>query len=153
MEGIVIETPLAYLDKNVLIVRCLRIIRDKKYVSVSGNIRLVIPPDLKFQYGDFVRFHSTLKSIHKFNNPGGFDYERYLNLQGIYATGFISGASKIILLRQRTANCTRLYLESFRNYLKQIINKNSSSPQREIIEAMTIGNQNEIPADVRDHFK
>ncbi|MFZ2398969.1 MAG: DNA internalization-related competence protein ComEC/Rec2 [Smithella sp.] len=152
MEGIVIETPLAYLDKNVLIVRCLRIIRDKKYVSVSGNIRLVIPPDLKFQYGDFVRFHSTLKSIHNFNNPGGFDYERYLNLQGIYATGFISGASKIILLRQKTANCTRLYLESFRNYLKQIINKNSSSPQREIIEAMTIGNQNEIPADVRDHF-
>ena len=152
MEGIVIETPLAYLDKKVLIVRCLRIIRDKKYVSVSGNIRLVIPPDLKFQYGDFVRFHSTLKKIRNFNNPGGFDYERYLNLQGIYAAGFISDASRIILLRQRTANCTRLYLESFRNYLKQIINNNSSSPQKEIIEAMTIGNQNEIPADVRDNF-
>ncbi|PKN38190.1 MAG: DNA internalization-related competence protein ComEC/Rec2 [Deltaproteobacteria bacterium HGW-Deltaproteobacteria-2] len=152
MEGIVIEAPLAYLDKNVLIVRCLRIIRDKNYISVSGNIRLVIPPNLEFQYGDFIRFHSTLKKIHSFNNPGGFDYERYLNLQGIHATGFISDASKIILLRQRTADCTRHYLESFRNYLKQIIYNNSSSPQREIIEAMTIGNQNEIPTDVRDNF-
>ena len=152
MEGIVIETPLAYLDKNVLIVRCLRIIKDKKYISVSGNIRLVIPPDLEFQYGDFIRFHSTLKKIHNFNNPGGFDYERYLNLQGIYATCFITDSSGIVLLRQKSANNTRLKLESFRNYLKQIIDNNSSSPQKEIIEAMTIGNQNEIPTDVRDNF-
>ncbi|MCX5848734.1 MAG: DNA internalization-related competence protein ComEC/Rec2 [Deltaproteobacteria bacterium] len=152
MEGIVIESPLAYLDKNVLIVRCLRLIKDKSYFPVSGNIRLVIPPDLNFQYGDFIRFHSTLKKIHNFNNPGGFDYERYLNLQGILATGFITDSSKIVLLRQNSASGIRLKLESFRFYLKQIIQKNSSSPQREIIEAMTIGNQNEIPADVRDNF-
>jgi competence protein ComEC len=152
VEGIVIETPLAYPDKNVLIIRCLRIIKDNIYVPVSGNIRLVIPPDLKFQYGDFIRFHSTLKGIHNFNNPGGFDYESYLNLRGIYATGFISDNSKIILLRQKTANRARLKLESFRNYLKEIIYKNASSPQKEIIEAMTIGNQNEIPTDVRDNF-
>src|SRR5271157_5557560 len=39
IEGMVIESPLAYLDKNVLIVRCLRVIRDKSYIPVSGNIR------------------------------------------------------------------------------------------------------------------
>jgi competence protein ComEC len=36
--------------------------------------------------------------------------------------------------------------------LKQIIDKNASSPQREIIAAMTIGSQSEIPAAVRDNF-
>jgi competence protein ComEC len=152
VEGIVIESPLAYLDKNVLIVRCLRVIKDKSYFLVSGNIRLVIPADLNFQYGDFIRFHSTLKRIYNFNNPGGFDYEHYLNLQGIYAAGFIADNSKIVLLRQNSASGTRLKLESFRLYLKRIIYKNSDSPQREIIEAMTIGNQNAIPSDVRDNF-
>ncbi|HBI47959.1 MAG TPA: DNA internalization-related competence protein ComEC/Rec2 [Smithella sp.] len=152
MEGIVIESPLAYLDRNVLIVRCLRIIKDKTYIPVSGNIRLAIPADLNFQYGDFIRFHSTLKRINNFNNPGGFDYEHYLNLQGIYATGFIADNSKIVLLRQNSANSIKLKLESFRLYLKQIIYKNASAPQREIIEAMTIGNQNEIPTNVRDNF-
>ena len=119
VEGIVIESPLAYLDKNVLIVRCLRVIKDKSYIPVSGNIRLAIPADLNFQYGDFIRFHSTLKKIHNFNNPGGFDYEHYLNLQGIYATGFIADSSGIVLLRQNSASSIRLKLESFRCYLKQ----------------------------------
>ena len=152
VEGIVIESPLAYLDKNVLIIRCLRVIKDKSYIPVSGNIRLVIPPDLNFQYGDFIRFHSTLKRIHNFNNPGGFDYEHYLNLQGIYAAGFVADSSGIVMLRQNSASPIRLKLESFRLYLKQIIYKNAPSPQREIIEAMTIGNQKAIPADVRDNF-
>ena len=152
VEGIVIESPLAYLDKNVLIVRCLRVIKDKSYIPVSGNIRLVIPAIINFQYGDFIRFHSTLKRIHNFNNPGGFDYEHYLNLQGIYATGFVADSSGIVLLRQNSASGIRLKLESFRLYLKQIIYKNAASPQREIIEAMTIGNQNAIPSDVRDNF-
>jgi competence protein ComEC len=152
VEGIVIESPLAFIDKNVLIIRCLRVIKDKSYIPVSGNIRLAVPADLNFQYGDFIRFHSTLKRIHNFNNPGGFDYEHYLNLQGIYAAGFIADSSKIVLLRQNSASPIRLKLESFRFYLKQLIYKNAVSPQREIIEAMTIGNQKAIPTDVRDNF-
>jgi competence protein ComEC len=126
--------------------------KDKSYVPASGNIRLVIPADLYFQYGDFIRFHSTLKRIHNFNNPGGFDYVRYLNLQGIYAVGFIDNRAGIILLRHNSANPIRLKLESFRGYLKRLIYENAVSPQKEIIEAMTIGNQKAIPSDVRDNF-
>ncbi len=152
-EGIVIENPFTHPpDKTILFVRCQRIITDKSYTPVTGNIRLVIPSDLSFQYGDFIRFHSALKKIQSFQNPGGFDYERYMNLQGIYATGFVANNSQIVLLRKNAASGMRLKLESFRSYLKQIIYKNAPSPQREIIEAMTIGNQNEIPADVRENF-
>src|SRR4030066_2310966 len=75
-----------------------------------------------------------------------------MNLQGIYATGFIADNSQIILLRKNAASITKLKLELFRSYLKQIIYKNAPSPQREIIEAITIGNQNEIPPDVRENF-
>jgi competence protein ComEC len=152
LEGVVIENPFVYPDKLVLFVRCQRIINDKAYIPVTGNIRLVIPSDLSFQYGDFIRFHSVLKKIQSFQNPGGFDYERYMNLQGIYATGFVANNSQIVLLRQNTASGIRLKLETFRLYLKRIIYQNASTPQREIIEAMTIGNQKAIPAAVRDNF-
>jgi len=43
-------------------------------------------------------------------------------------------------------------IESFRLYLKKIISQNVSSPQKEIIQAMTIGTQNEIPDDIREIF-
>ena len=113
---------------------------------------MAIPPDLNFQYGDFIRFSSSLKEIRNFQNPGGFDYKRLMNLQGIYVSGYINDSSEIMLIRKNTASDIRLKLESFRTYLKHIIYKNSSSPQREVLEAITIGNQNEIPADIRDSF-
>ncbi|MGV8059217.1 MAG: DNA internalization-related competence protein ComEC/Rec2 [Smithellaceae bacterium] len=152
VEGIVIESPSSYPDKNVLIVQCVRLIENGAYIPVTGHIRLVIPVDLNFSYGDFVRFHSVLKKIQSFNNPGGFDYGRYLNRQGIHANGFIANSSGIILLRENSASRLKLHLESFRVYLQQIIYKNAPSPQKEIIEAMTIGNQTAIPADIRDNF-
>ncbi len=152
LEGIVIESPSSYPDKNILIVRCVRLIKNGSYIPVTGNLRLVIPTDLNFSYGDFIRFHCVLKKIQSFQNPGGFDYERYLNRQGIYATGFVANSSGIITLRENSASYLKLRLELFRMYLKQIIYKNASSPQREIIEAMTIGNQTGIPADTRDNF-
>ncbi len=152
VEGIVIESPLSYPAKNILIVSCVRLIKNGVYIPVTGNMRLVIPADLNFSYGDFIRFHSVLKKIQSFQNPGGFDYERYLNRQGIYATGLIANTSGIILLRQNAASSIKLQLELFRMYLKGIIYRNSPSPQREIIEAMTIGNQTGIPVDIVDNF-
>ncbi|HUN55530.1 MAG TPA: DNA internalization-related competence protein ComEC/Rec2 [Smithella sp.] len=152
IEGIVIESPVSRLDNNVLTVRCLRLIQDKSNIAVAGDIRLTIPSEMNFQYGDFIRFHSTLKKIQSFKNPGSHNFERILNFQGIYASGAVNNSSEIILLRNSSASSTRMKLESFRNYLKQIIYNNAPSPQRGVIEAMTIGNQNEIPADLRDNF-
>ncbi len=152
IEGIVIESPLSYPDKNILIVRCIRLFNNDTYIPVAGNVRLVIPAHLNFSYGDFIRFQSSLKKIQSFKNPGGFDYEHYLNRQGIYATGFIADTSGIIRLRENSAGYFKLRLESFRMYLKQLIYQNAPSPQREIIEAMTIGNQTAIPGDVKENF-
>jgi len=152
IEGIVIDSPIIRPDKTVLVVQCIRIVEGNYYRSVTGKIRLTISNDLNFQYGNFIRFSTYLKKISNFQNPGGFDYERYMNLQGIYATGSVYNNSDIIILRQNTASGVRLKLETFRLYLKEIIYSNASTPSREIIEAMTIGNQNAIPVDVRNNF-
>jgi competence protein ComEC len=152
VEGIVKESPVSYQEKDVLAVRCIRILKDKSYLPTAGIIRLAIPPDLNFRYGDFIRFQSHLRKIQNFNNPGRFDYERCMNLQGIYVSGYVNDASEIVLLRKNNAGDLRLKLESFRQHLKKIIVQNSFSPAREVLEAMTLGNQNEIPAEIRDNF-
>ncbi|MEN6376052.1 MAG: DNA internalization-related competence protein ComEC/Rec2 [Smithella sp.] len=152
VEGIIIESPSSYPEKNVLIVRCIRLIENGTYIPVAGGVRLVIPADLNFSYGDFVRFHSSLKKIRNFNNPGSFDFERFLNRQGIFATGFIADPSGIILLRKNSASRLKSHLESYRLYLKEIIYRNAPAPQREIIEAMTLGSQTAIPLNIKDNF-
>ncbi len=151
-EGIVIDNPDTYPDKTVLIVRMVRTKQDATYQSVSGNIRLVIPPDLNFRYGDYIRFSATLKNIVSFHNPGGFDYERYLNMKNIFTSAYIYNKSQIILLRKDKANHLRSKLEDYRLYLQELLNQYSSSPQKEVIEAMTLGNKRGISPELRDSF-
>lgn len=152
VEGIVMAVDQISPDKQSLVVLCQRLVKNNTYIPVTGNIRLVIPADLSFQYGDFIRFHSKIKNIQSFHNPGSFDYERYLKRQGIHVSGFIANSAGIVLIRHNAASGIKLKLETFRSYLKRIIYANAPSPQREIIEAMTIGNQKAIPPDVRDNF-
>lgn len=152
VEAIVEESPASYPDKNILTVRCIRLMEDGVYSPVKGRIRLVTPSGITFSYGDLIRFSSNLKKITGFKNPGGFDYEYYLKRQGIYATAYIPDNSRIILLRKKAAIPIRHHIESFRMYLKQIIFDNVPSPQREIIEAMSIGNQSGIPPEIRENF-
>lgn len=152
LEGIVLSNDSISRVNNVLVVRCRRILKNNVYLPVTGNIRLVIPADLNFQYGDLIRFHSKIKIIQSFHNPGNFNYERYLNHQGIYVSGFVPHHAGIVLIRHNAASGIKLILENFRSRLKQLIYSHAPSPQREIIEAMTIGNQNAIPQQVRDNF-
>lgn len=151
-EGIVIDNPDTYPDKTVLIVRMVRTKQDAIYQAVSGNIRLVIPPDLNFRYGDYIRFSATLKKNVSFHNPGGFDYERYMNMKNIFASAYIYNKSQIILLRKDKASHLRSKLEDYRLYLQELLNQYSSSPQKEVIEAMTLGNKRGISTELRDSF-
>lgn len=151
-ESIVIDNPDIYPDKTVLIVRMVRTKQDAIYHTVSGNIRLVIPPDLDFRYGDYIRFSATLKKISSFHNPGGFDYERYLKMKNIFASAYIYNKAQIILLRKDKANHFKSKLEDYRLYLQGLLNLYSSSPQKEVIEAMTLGNKRGIAPEMRDSF-
>lgn len=152
VEGIVVKSEPLPPARNVLVVSSRRILKDHVYLPVSGNIRLTIPADLSFQYGDFIRFHTKIRRITGFKNPGAHNYERFLNRQGISVSGYVSSNADIVLIRHNTADRMKLKLENIRLRLKHLIYANAPSPQREILEAMTLGNQKAIPLSVRDNF-
>ena len=66
--------------------------------------------------------------------------------------GFIKDAAGIVILRENQGNIFKLRLERFRAYLKRFIMENSSSPEGEIIQAMILGDQKEIPKEVMENF-
>lgn len=106
----------------------------------------------EFKYGDVIRFKTRLKVPHNFQNPGGFDYVKYLRHKGVMVRGFIRDSAGIVILRENQGNIFKLHLERFRTYLKTFIMENSSSPEGEIIQAMILGDQKEIPKDVMENF-
>ena len=152
MEGIIIESPQFSPDKTELILAAANIIEDGNLIPVEGRTIITIKGYYPFKYGDFLRFAVNLKTPHNFHNPGGFDYEKYLLYQRIMVRGFISDPEKIVIMRQNQGNRIKAFIENFRMKLKTIIYENAESPQKEIIQAMILGDQKEISRDIMEKF-
>ncbi|MBN1382493.1 MAG: DNA internalization-related competence protein ComEC/Rec2 [Deltaproteobacteria bacterium] len=152
MEGVIVDSPRFSSDKMDLIVSAAAIIKDGVAIPIKGRILIAVRGYYPFRYGDYLRFPVKLKTPHNFQNPGGFDYERYLLYQRVQVRGFISGPEKIVIMRQNQGHPIRAVMEEFRTHLKTVIYENAASPQREIIQAIILGDQNEIPRDVREKF-
>lgn len=151
-EGIVTDNPVSDDKRSVFIIRVTRIKQDDGYLPARGYLCLVAPSQVNLQYGDYIRFSASLRQINEFHNPGGFNYARYMNMKGIFATAFISNESQIILLRKNSGNSLKLKLEKYRYYLQDLLNNHSSTPAKEIIAAMTLGKKRDISSEVRESF-
>jgi competence protein ComEC len=152
VEGFVTDDSPSETDQETIIIECLRIDDGMRYLPVAGKIKVRVPPKLDFDYGDFVRIRASLKTRQSFNNPGAFDFAKMMRRQGIGAWGYVQDKSAITLLRKKTLGGLRQKMESFRKRIRDLIVRNVSSPQREILLAMSIGAKNAIPDDVREDF-
>jgi competence protein ComEC len=152
VEGIVSENPQESSDRTELIVSARRLIKDDSDFPVHGHILLSVAGDQEINYGDFIRFTTRLRAPRSFHNPGGFDYEKYLKYRGVIVRGFIKDSSGIVILRENQGNIFKTKLEQVRKKIKNFIEDNSFSPEREIIQAMILGNHGEIPKELMEKF-
>jgi competence protein ComEC len=152
VEGMICENPQVSPEKTELVVSASRIIRDGKYVPVSGRVLLNIREPYPFHYGDFIRFHTRLRIPRNFHNPGGFDYETYLRFRGILVRGFVKDAAGFVVLRRERGNPLRTVLEHFRDLIRNAILEKAPGTEGAIIQAMILGDQKEIPREVMEKF-
>lgn len=152
MEGVIDETPLESPDGQVLIVAIRHIIEANKDLPVEGKVMLTVRVNYPRQYGDFIRFRSRLRKPHNFHNPGSFDYEKHLRAQGIMVQGTVYAPSDMVLIKTGLGNPFKMGLERLRSRLRQVIAENSSTPEREIIQALLLGETKQIPPLIRENF-
>ncbi len=152
VEGMICENPQVSPEKTELVVSASRIIRNGKYVPVSGRVLLNIREPYPFHYGDFIRFHTRLRIPRNFHNPGGFDYETYLRFRGILVRGFVKDAAGFVVLRRERGNPLRTMLEHFRDLIRNTILEKAPGTEGKIIQAMILGDQKEIPREVMEKF-
>lgn len=120
--------------------------------SIPGRVLLnAMGPDM-FRYGDYVQFRARLTPPRNFNNPGGFDYRKYLRRQEIFYRATISERPDLILIRRGQGNALKTGIESYRVLLRDFITRHTTSPEREIILGMMLGEQKSIPDDLKERF-
>ncbi|MFH1081153.1 MAG: DNA internalization-related competence protein ComEC/Rec2 [Pseudomonadota bacterium] len=152
IEGLITAPPKHFPEKTQMIVSAQRLRTKGAVIPVHGNILLNCVTGASLQYGQIIRFKTKLKIPHNFYNPGRFDYEKHLRFKDILVHGFISNPTHIVMLRENQGHPLRMQIEAFRYQLKTIIRTYSGSPTGEIIQALILGDQHEIPKTVREQF-
>lgn len=153
VEGVIVESPLHFPEKTDLMIAA-HSLTDSKGESfpVHGKILLSFRGTQAFDYGDVVRVRTRLRKVRNFQNPGGFDYERYLKFQGVLLRGSVADDARIVVIRKGYGNPLRQNIEGLRNSIRAFVDTNSPAPEKEIIKACILGDQQEIPREIRDAF-
>jgi len=153
IEGVIVESPLLFPEKTDLMISAHNLTDSKgDYFPVHGKILLSFRGTQSFDYGDLVRVRTRLRKVRNFHNPGGFNYERYLRYQGVLLRGSVADDSRIVVIRKGYGNPIRQKLEGFRSTIRTFVDTNAPAPEKEIIQACILGDQQQIPRELRDAF-
>ena len=108
------------------------------------------------KFNDTIVFQSKIKSIRNFNNPGHFDYQKQLYLQGIFGTAYTATDKITILLpAQEKSHLTRWVqkIELFRNdFSAYVLKQTNHSDEGKILVSLIAGKKELISSELRDLF-
>ncbi|MDI6616517.1 MAG: ComEC/Rec2 family competence protein, partial [Syntrophaceae bacterium] len=153
VEGVICAPPRVKDDKTILVIETARIVQKGTALPVGGKILLSIKDSNNvFKYGNYIRVHTKLKEPRSFDNPGGFDYKKYLLYQGIRLRGYISRPSDIVIIRERAGNAFRTELERYRSLIRKRIREAVPSPEGDVLQALILGEKEGIPEDIIGNF-
>lgn len=152
ISGTIISRPVirSYARKFVLSARSLTI--DHRSFPVTGKIRVTVGgqgPDLAV--GDTISFRGRLKSLHNFNNRGGFNYRQYMALQEIWCSTYTRG-KHVVLMDTSPSQSIALSLTRMRERLACFIDKSVHDRSGPILKALLIGDRSGISTAVRNIF-
>jgi competence protein ComEC len=124
----------------------------QKTHAVSGKLRLTavgnLPP---FSVGDVLRLNSRIRLITNFNNPGGFDYRRYMAFKGIWATAYVR-ADRLEVIEQHPTTGLLTYISRVRKSFSDLVDRSGDGAAGAVFKALVIGDRTQISPQMRQAF-
>ncbi len=123
----------------------------KNNIPVSGLLKVTGKYGCEnLTIGDTISFKGKIRAIRNFNNPGAFDYKRYMAFKGIFAKTYIRKGTLEILERHKSHGIKE-HIEKFREKAGKII-KATGAEHYAILKAVLTGDKHEISGFTREQF-
>ncbi len=153
IEGTIDRTPQRTRTGTQLLIHAQKIISGDRHIPVEGRLLLFLREENPLlRIGDQIRFLCRLHPPHGFHNPGVFSYERHLAFERIYVIGFLSDERMWVKVGEGFKNPILLKIESWRDHIRDFLEKEATLPSSSIFQALVLGEQGTIPEDVRESF-
>jgi competence protein ComEC len=126
--------------------------RDDAAVPAVGRIRVtVFGKHLRLSAGDRISFSSKIRSFRNFNNPGRFDYKRYMIFKKIWGTVYVSSA-KVSVHEKGSTTGFSWWMNHLRFKITRFIGQQATGPAGGVLKALLVGDRTDIPADLKTVF-
>jgi len=167
ISGLVDSQPEMTHDRLRFILRADRLTetRGRAQHLVSGRVRVTVSRisalvertgrARPIAMGDRVDVISKIKRPRNFHNPGGFDYERFMSFQGIWATAFVPSDRVHAIARGEKTELVHKIEEARQSIISRI---NSQRPlggllqEKAVLRALIVGDRSGIDQSLRDIF-
>lgn len=156
LEGVVITHPVHTNGRIKFHMKVIRLEEGGRMTRVQGKIRVTAMGKVAISKGDRIRFPGKIRTIRNFNNPGGFDYERYMAFQGIFVSTFVK-ADRIIVTGKQEIFWWSSHIDRSRALISRFMDEQlPSTPetmaQKAVLKALVIGDKSLITHELRDSF-
>jgi competence protein ComEC len=120
----------------------------------TGRIRVTCRGEIspEFRPGDRIKFSGKIRGIRNFQNPGGFDFERYMAFRTILATTYVT-SDKVTFLEKCDVHNVKNRVSNARRKVAGIIDDaQMDHAPAAIMKALVIGNRDGIDKPLREAF-
>ena len=152
ITGTVDARPLEFESRARFALRVEHLDNGEELRAASGLLRVtLIGPSPELAQGDRIVFKSRIRPIRNFENPGGFDYRRFMSYQGVWAAA-VAEAREVVVL-DRTANGGLLgSVDRVRGRIGRQIDAAGLGPEAAVLKALVIGERSGVSPEVRAAF-
>jgi competence protein ComEC len=140
-------------DRHKIFLKVEGLTQKGAYASAAGHIQVTIrgqTPELR--KGSRIYFRAKVRSFRNFNNPGRFDYERYMAFRGLCGSAYVRGKD-ITALPVRPSIMRLDGIESIRENLSRAIEQTEHTQVGEILKALIVGKREGLVSQTRETFQ
>jgi competence protein ComEC len=145
------------IGRQRLVLDVLRLETAGEPLHVTGKAKVtLIGEGPGLQVGEQIAFRGRLRRLRNFNNPGGFDYERYMAFKGIRVSSYARADQVQRYRRQGGSHLVRRLAEIRPNLIALVRATGPTGDRydtaRDILQALLLGERSRISAETRDRF-
>ncbi len=152
IAGVIAESNAGRLHRQKCILRIEMLERNGETFKVKGRIRLTVSGDgPKLSEGDRIVFKGRIAPIRNFNNPGGFDYRRYMAFKDVWGSAYVQ-ADKLIRIEKKTEKGIGAVFANARSRISHLIDRLGDHEQKGVLKALIVGDRNGISVELKKAF-
>jgi len=150
--GIIDSHPVHRNHRTSFILTVLSLGGHNTFTPTTGKIRVTVAGEnADTARGDRIRFDSKIRSIRSFNNPGGFNYRRYMAFKRVWGAAYTK-EDKILVLGRASGGWLVKRIDAARHKISLLIEKTGEGEHRDVLKALILGERSRLSPHLRQAF-